>query len=80
MLETVEDHEDSSLSADEFRLCEHVNPDAIDVLFYGTSDAAVSIQVELEHVSGSVGRGGEIVIRVVDSVDRRPDVIVAGVP
>lgn len=73
VLETVEAHENTSLSADEFPLFEHANPDAIDML-YGTSDAAVSIRIEREHVSVSVWSAVEIDIRVVDSVDMRSNV------
>lgn len=69
VLETVEAHRNASLSADEFPLYEHVNPDAVDELFEDTGDVAVSLQIKLENVSVSIWSDDDIDIRVVDSVE-----------
>ena len=69
IVEAVEAHEGTSFTADEFPLYEHVNPDAIDMLFADTEDVAVSVQFKLEDVSVSIWSDGGIDIRVVDTVD-----------
>ena len=68
VLEAVEAHEDASVTGDEFRLYEHVSPDAIDDLFADASDVAMSLRIELENVSVSVWSDGAIDVRVVDSI------------
>lgn len=69
VLDAVEAHENTSLSADQFRLYEHVNPDAIDELFTDTSDIDVSVQIHLENVTVSIWSDGGIDVRVTDKVD-----------
>jgi hypothetical protein len=68
VLEAVEAHESASLSADEFALYEHVNPDAIDMLFKDT-DVPISVRIRLDNVDVSIWSDGGIDIRVVDAVD-----------
>ena len=66
--EALEAHENSSLSADELRLYNHVNPEAIDVLFSDTADVDVSVQINLTNVTVSIWSDGGIDIRVTDKV------------
>jgi len=68
ILEAVEAHESASLSTDEFALFEHVNPDAIDMLFQDT-DLPVSVRIHLENVTVSIWSDGGIDIRVTDAID-----------
>lgn len=68
ILEAVEAHESASLTTDEFALFEHLNPDAIDMLFEDT-DLPVSVSIRLENVTVSVWSDGGIDIRVSDKMD-----------
>ena len=66
--EALEAHENSTLSADELRLYDHVNPDAIDELFRDTSGLDVSVQINLTNVTVSIWSDGGIDIRVTDKM------------
>lgn len=66
--EAIEAHESTSLSADELRLYDHINPDAIDMLFQDTADVDVSVQINLTNVTVSVWSDGGIDIRVSDKM------------
>lgn len=68
VLEAVKAHENSSLSADEFGLYDHINPDAIDMLFRDTADVDVTVQIDLENVTVSIWSDGGIDIRVTDRI------------
>ncbi|WP_227380724.1 HalOD1 output domain-containing protein [Haladaptatus halobius] len=69
ILEAVEAHENASLGEDEFTLYDHVNPDAIDMLFKDTTDIAVSVQIHLTNVTVSIWSDGGIDIRDTDKID-----------
>lgn len=69
VLDAVEAHENASLSADQFRLYEHVNPDAIDQLFTGTAGVDISVQIHLDNVTVSIWSDRGIDIRVTDRID-----------
>lgn len=69
VLEAVEAHEHTSLSADEFSLYEHINPDAIDMLFTDTADVDVSVQINLDNVTVSIWSDRGIDIRVTDRLE-----------
>ena len=72
VLEAVEAHEKSSLSADEFTLFERVNPRAIDMLFQESSDVSVSARFVLPNVTVSIWSDGGVEVRVTDADERRP--------
>ena len=69
ILEAVRAHENASLSADEFDLYDHVNPEAIDALFRDASGVDMSVQFHLTNVTVSVWSDGGIDIRVTDRID-----------
>lgn len=66
--EAVEAHEDTSVSADELYLYDHINPEAIDMLFKETTDVDISVQINLTNVTVSIWSDGGIDIRVTDKV------------
>lgn len=66
--EAVAAHENASLSADEFRLYDHVNPEAIDHLFKDTAGVDISVQIDLTNVTVSIWSDGGIDIRVTDKI------------
>lgn len=66
--EAIEAHENSSLSADELCLYDHVNPEAIDVLFEDTDGVDISVQINLTNVAVSIWSDGGIDIRVTDRI------------
>ena len=66
VLEAVEAHESASFVADEFSLYEHVNPEAIDMLFTDNAGVDVSVQINLDNVTVSIWSDGGIDIRVTD--------------
>lgn len=68
VLQVIEDHESTSLTADEFSVYEHVNPGAIDMLFADT-DVPISVQIDLENVRVGIWSDGGFDIRVVDPMD-----------
>jgi hypothetical protein len=69
--EAIEAHEDTSLDADELRLFEHVNPDAIDLLFEDVTevDVEVMVRINLENVAVSIWSDGGIDIRVTEDAE-----------
>lgn len=67
--EAIEAHENSTLSADELRLYDHVNPEAIDELFLDASGVEISVQINLENVTVSIWSDGGIDIRVTDKLE-----------
>lgn len=69
ILEAVEAHENASVGADEFTLYDHINPDAIDMLFKDTNDVTVSVQIQLTNVTVSIWSDGRIDIRVSDKIE-----------
>ena len=69
ILEAVQAHENASFCADEFRLFDHVHPDALDNLFRDTSDVEISVQINLTNVTVSVWSDGGIDIRVTDKLE-----------
>ena len=66
--EAVEAHENASLSQDEFDLYDHVNPEAIDMLFTDTAGVDVSVQIDLTNVTVSIWSDGGVDIRVTDKI------------
>jgi len=66
--EAVADHENTSLSADEFRLYDHISPEAIDCLFRDTADVDVPVQINLSNVTVSIWSDGGIDLRVTDKM------------
>lgn len=62
----IESHENASFISDEFDLFQHVNPEAIDMLFTDApeSDVEISVQFNLDNVTVSVWSDGGIDIRV----------------
>jgi len=69
--EAVEAHENASLSVDELTLYEHINPDALDLLFDQGGDSAVpiSVQLNLPNVTVSIWSDGGIDVRVTDRIE-----------
>lgn len=67
--EAIEAHEETSLSADEFQLYDHINPEAIDLLFTDTANVSVTVRIVLENVTVSVWSDGGIDIRVTESIE-----------
>ena len=67
--EAIEAHENSSLSLDELRLYDHIDPEAIDMLFTDTAGVDVSVQINLTNVTVSIWSDGGIDIRVTDAID-----------
>lgn len=69
VLEAVQAHESASFEDDEFRLYDHIHPDAIDMLFKDTSGVGISVKIHLTNVTVSLWSDGGIDIRVTDNVD-----------
>ena len=69
--EAIEEHESTSVSADEFDLYDHVDPDALDNLFRETDDVGIIVQFHLTNVIVSVWSDGAIDIRVTDDLERQ---------
>ncbi len=67
--EAVEAHESSALSPDEFRLYDHINPEAIDMLFTDTADIDISVTINLTNVTVSIWSDGGVDIRVTDRIE-----------
>ncbi|WP_123538222.1 HalOD1 output domain-containing protein [Halosimplex salinum] len=66
--EAVAAHESASLSADEFDLSDHVDPEALDALFEAEADVDVSVQIRLHDVTVSVWTDDGVDIRVTDRI------------
>lgn len=66
--EAVAAHESSSLDADEFRLYEHVDPDALDMLFTDDAGADVTVQIRLTDVTVGIWSDGGVDIRVSETI------------
>lgn len=66
--EALQAHENSSLSADELELYDHINPEAIDTLFQDTAGIDISIQIHLTNVTVSLWSDGGVDIRVADKM------------
>ena len=69
VLEAVEAHDESTLVADEFRLFDHVDPEAIDILFRDSADLGVSVQFDLTNVTVSIWSDGGVDVRVTDKME-----------
>ena len=69
VLEAVEAHDDSSLTADEFQLFDHVDPEAIDMLFRDTAGFDISVQFDLTNVTVSIWSDGGVDVRVTDKME-----------
>ncbi|PSP50953.1 hypothetical protein BRC60_04135 [Halobacteriales archaeon QH_1_68_42] len=69
--EAIDAHEDASLTRDELDLFQHVNPEAIDMLFRDSVDGEVdiSVQFNLTNVTVSVWSDGGIDIRVTEKME-----------
>jgi hypothetical protein len=69
--EAIDAHEDASLTRDELDLFQHVNPEAIDMLFRDSVDGEVdiSVQFNLTNVTASVWSDGGIDIRVTEKME-----------
>ena len=69
--EAIDAHEDASLTRDELDLFQHVNPEAIDMLFRDSVDGEVdiSVQFNLANVTVSVWSDGGIDIRVTEKME-----------
>jgi len=69
--EAIDAHEDASLTRDELDLFQHVNPEAIDMLFRDSVDGEVDISVRfnLTNVTVSVWSDGGIDIRVTEKME-----------
>ena len=69
--EAIDAHEDASLTRDELDLFQHVNPEAIDMLFRDSVDGEVdiSVQFNLTNVTVSVWSDGGIDIRVTEKIE-----------
>ena len=67
--EAVQAHESTSLDTDAFDLYNHINPDAIDMLFKDTDGADVIVQVTLSNVLVSIWSNSAINIRVTDPIN-----------
>ncbi|WP_436910474.1 HalOD1 output domain-containing protein [Halosimplex marinum] len=67
--EAVIAHESASVNGDEFRLYEHVEPDALDSLFRDGADVGVSVRIRLPDVTVSIWGDGGVDIRVTDGID-----------
>jgi hypothetical protein len=69
--EAIDAHEDASLTKDELDLFQHVNPEAIDMLFRDSVDGEVdiSVQFNLTNVTVSVWSDGGIDIRVTEKME-----------
>jgi hypothetical protein len=69
--EAIEAHDEATLENDEFGLYEHVNPEAIDMLFTDTDgdDIDISVQVNLTNVTVAIWSDGGIDIRVSEKVE-----------
>jgi hypothetical protein len=69
--EAIDAHEDASLTRDELDLFQHVNPEAIDMLFRDSIDGEVdiSVQFNLTNVTVSVWSDGGIDIRVTEKME-----------
>ena len=68
--EAIEAHEDVSLSKDELDFYQHVNPEAIDMLFTDAAgdDVDISVTFDLTNVTISVWSDGGIDIRVTEKI------------
>jgi hypothetical protein len=68
--EAVEAHENTSLSVDELALYEHINPDALDMLFDESvdGDVGISVQLNLPNVTVRVWSDAGIDFRVTDRI------------
>ena len=69
VLEAVKAHDNASLSADEFSLYDHINPEALDTLFKDTTDVDISVRINLTNVTVSIWSDGGIDIRVTDKIE-----------
>jgi hypothetical protein len=69
--EAIDAHEDASLTRDELDLFQHVNPEAIDMLFRDSVDGEVdiSVQFNLTNVTVNVWSDGGIDIRVTEKME-----------
>lgn len=67
--EAIEAHEHSKLSTDELALYDHINPEAIDMLFQDTADVDVSVQINLTNVTVSVWSDGGVDVRVTEKIE-----------
>lgn len=69
--DALEAHDEATLEKDEFGLYEHVNPEAIDMLFSDTSGDGIdiSVQFNLTNVTVAVWSDGGIDIRVTEKVE-----------
>ena len=69
--EAIGAHDEATLENDEFGLYEHVNPEAIDMLFTDTTgdDIDISVQFNLTNVTVAVWSDGGIDIRVSEKMD-----------
>lgn len=56
------------MNPDELQLYNHINPDAIDMLFQDTADVDVSVQIRLANVTVSIWSDGGVDIRVTDTI------------
>ena len=69
VLEAVEAHDDSTLAADEFRLFDHVDPEAIDMLFRDSAGIDISVRFDLTNVTVSIWSDGGVDVRVTDKIE-----------
>lgn len=67
--EAVAAHEDAKLDPDEIDLYKHVNPEAIDLLFKDTSDADISVQINLSTVTVAIWSDGGVDVRVTEKYE-----------
>ncbi|AHG05345.1 hypothetical protein HALDL1_13045 [Halobacterium sp. DL1] len=69
--EAIEAHHEATLENDEFGLHEHVNPEAIDMLFTDTGDDDIEISVQFNptNVTVAVWSDGGIDIRVSEKME-----------
>ena len=65
--EAVRAHEGAPPLSNDFDLYDHVDPDAIDMLFTDTAGADISVQFRLPDVTVSVWSDGGVDIRVTDT-------------
>lgn len=67
--QAIDANENSSMNADELQLYEHIDPEAIDMLFSDTDGPEITVQINLTNVTVSIWSDRGIDIRVTDTIE-----------
>ena len=66
VFEAARAHGDASLTADEFDLYEHIDPESLDTLFTDAVGTDINVRIDLPDISVNIWSDGGIDIRVTD--------------